>query len=732
MKQNNKEINTGSKAIANQALQKKQNGKSFPSASLIQLKEDPIQNLEEEETLQGKFNALQIGEKEEPLQGKFESDQKHENKVENKTGLPDNLKSGIENLSGLEISDVKVNYNSSKPAQLNAHAFAQGTDIHLAPGQEKHLPHEAWHTVQQKQGRVQPTTQMKENVNINDNESLENEATQMGKKASDLKPQSNISTVKSLAAPKATTQLVVTEDEISRRTAKPLNSQMKQTVRNQFLLNDHIKGFDKSSLKSSTPITTTNKEEVSAPSQEVIPTTPIKDETPEPSKEVSTPPSSSHDAVNLSTAEHEDVASMPGFSKILKGVSKSQAETDKHGDASILDKGSNAIKSTAAHGLAKAESGVEKAKTKGSSILENIKEGASGLFNKAKSFFGFGPKEAKQEIHEKPKNPDEPSTFQKIKETGAKVGGSALLEGGASLLKNTVGKVGDVGVEGVKSVQSGIAAKESHDLMNSREENIKGKEGSDRDLGSALAKETRNEHIGQALVSGGKVVKGVAGMVKTGLSAGTDTLIEGGVDLLKTAGKAAIKGGAEAFIGGKEKNAINDRKDLTLGESFAGKSKTEAENLNNYKAITAGKGELSEEDKKAAAKSRSSLFKEGFDRSAGYVENKQAAKKINSAQSMDNSNFSSKHNLAKESIQHSDNASQMRDNVNTGAHTLSPSDFKARGKDINTVKAIGDKLNKSDASFTSKLTENEELSHNRMATVSERIDAKKDELKDKL
>ena len=544
MKQNNKEINTGSKAIANQALQKKQNGKSFPSASLIQLKEDPIQNLEEEETLQGKFNALQIGEKEEPLQGKFESDQKHENKVENKTGLPDNLKSGIENLSGLEISDVKVNYNSSKPAQLNAHAFAQGTDIHLAPGQEKHLPHEAWHTVQQKQGRVQPTTQMKENVNINDNESLENEATQMGKKASDLKPQSNISTVKSLAAPKATTQLVVTEDEISRRTAKPLNSQMKQTVRNQFLLNDHIKGFDKSSLKSSTPITTTNKEEVSAPSQEVIPTTPIKDETPEPSKEVSTPPSSSHDAVNLSTAEHEDVASMPGFSKILKGVSKSQAETDKHGDASILDKGSNAIKSTAAHGLAKAESGVEKAKTKGSSILGNIKEGASGLFNKAKSFFGFGPKETKQEIHEKPKNPDEPSTFQKIKETGAKVGGSALLEGGASLLKNTVGKVGDVGVEGVKSVQSGIAAKESHDLMNSREENIKGKEGSDRDLGSALAKETRNEHIGQALVSGGKVVKGVAGMVKTGLSAGTDTLIEGGIDLLKTAGKAAIKGGA--------------------------------------------------------------------------------------------------------------------------------------------------------------------------------------------
>ncbi|MEM7041075.1 MAG: DUF4157 domain-containing protein [Bacteroidota bacterium] len=35
-----------------------------------------------------------------------------------------------------------------------AHAYDQGTDIHIGPGQEKHLPHEAWHVVQQKQGRV--------------------------------------------------------------------------------------------------------------------------------------------------------------------------------------------------------------------------------------------------------------------------------------------------------------------------------------------------------------------------------------------------------------------------------------------------------------------------------------------------------------------------------------------------------------------------------------------------
>ncbi|NRB39364.1 MAG: DUF4157 domain-containing protein [Pseudomonadales bacterium] len=102
---------------------------------------------------------------------------------ENHTGLPDNLKSGIENLSGYSMNDVNVHYNSAKPAQLQAHAYAQGSDIHLSAGQEKHLPHEAWHVVQQKQGRVKPTKQLKSKININDDSSLEKEADVMGEKA---------------------------------------------------------------------------------------------------------------------------------------------------------------------------------------------------------------------------------------------------------------------------------------------------------------------------------------------------------------------------------------------------------------------------------------------------------------------------------------------------------------------------------------------------------------------
>jgi hypothetical protein len=100
----------------------------------------------------------------------------------NTTGLPDNLKAGVENISGYSLDDVQVHYNSAKPAQLQAHAYAQGTDIHVAPGQEQHLPHEAWHVVQQKQGRVKPTVQLK-GIGVNDNLGLEHEADVMGAKS---------------------------------------------------------------------------------------------------------------------------------------------------------------------------------------------------------------------------------------------------------------------------------------------------------------------------------------------------------------------------------------------------------------------------------------------------------------------------------------------------------------------------------------------------------------------
>lgn len=113
--------------------------------------------------------------------------QKPLQKKENKTGLPDHLKSGIEQLSGHPMDDVKVHFNSGKPAQMQAHAYAQGTDIHIASGQEKHLAHEAWHVVQQKQGRVKPTKQLRSDVAVNDDAGLEREADVMGARALQMK-----------------------------------------------------------------------------------------------------------------------------------------------------------------------------------------------------------------------------------------------------------------------------------------------------------------------------------------------------------------------------------------------------------------------------------------------------------------------------------------------------------------------------------------------------------------
>jgi Domain of unknown function (DUF4157) len=97
----------------------------------------------------------------------------------NRTGLPDSLKSGLEGISGIDLSDVRVAYDSPRPATLNALAATEGSRIHLAPGQERHLAHEAWHVVQQKQGRV-GVTATDRGESFNDDRALEREADTMG------------------------------------------------------------------------------------------------------------------------------------------------------------------------------------------------------------------------------------------------------------------------------------------------------------------------------------------------------------------------------------------------------------------------------------------------------------------------------------------------------------------------------------------------------------------------
>ncbi len=133
--------------------------------------------------------AVPEEEEEEPvLQGKFDpSDAPAQ--AANRTGMPGPLKAGLEALSGMDLSGVRVHHNSSKPAQVDALAYTQGQNIHLGPGQEKHLPHEGWHAVQQMQGRVIPTMHAK-GVSLNDDADLEREADVMGERASQVRRES--------------------------------------------------------------------------------------------------------------------------------------------------------------------------------------------------------------------------------------------------------------------------------------------------------------------------------------------------------------------------------------------------------------------------------------------------------------------------------------------------------------------------------------------------------------
>lgn len=172
---------------AARTIQQKQDG----SGALQFVDNRPVNQLlqrvseEDEDTLQGKFETpVQRVEEDEDEASQMKADITVQQKPNN-TGLPDNLKAGVESLSGFSLNDVKVHYNSSQPATVQALAYTQGTDIHVAPGQEQHLPHEAWHVAQQMAGRVDPTTEVA-GMPVNDNASLEHEADVMGETANSL------------------------------------------------------------------------------------------------------------------------------------------------------------------------------------------------------------------------------------------------------------------------------------------------------------------------------------------------------------------------------------------------------------------------------------------------------------------------------------------------------------------------------------------------------------------
>jgi hypothetical protein len=98
------------------------------------------------------------------------------------------LRASFEARSGVSLSDVRVHRGSNEPAKFGALALARGDEVHLAEGQDAHLPHEVWHVVQQRQGRVGPTRH-ESGVAVNDDPALEREASRMAAGGSRVEPE---------------------------------------------------------------------------------------------------------------------------------------------------------------------------------------------------------------------------------------------------------------------------------------------------------------------------------------------------------------------------------------------------------------------------------------------------------------------------------------------------------------------------------------------------------------
>lgn len=99
---------------------------------------------------------------------------------ENRTGIPTQLKERMEQSTGLSFDDVRVHYNSALPARLDALAYTQRNQVEIGPGQERHLPHELGHVVQQKLGAVRANATHSSGVALNTDPALEHQADELG------------------------------------------------------------------------------------------------------------------------------------------------------------------------------------------------------------------------------------------------------------------------------------------------------------------------------------------------------------------------------------------------------------------------------------------------------------------------------------------------------------------------------------------------------------------------
>ncbi len=120
----------------------------------------------------------------------------------NTTLLPEEVQTKMENSFDQDFSNINIHQDSSSAQEINAKAYTQGADIHFAPGEynpaskegQELIGHELTHVVQQGQGRVGNGEIHGKGLEINQDASLEKEADDAGKLASEGK---NVEVMKS-------------------------------------------------------------------------------------------------------------------------------------------------------------------------------------------------------------------------------------------------------------------------------------------------------------------------------------------------------------------------------------------------------------------------------------------------------------------------------------------------------------------------------------------------------
>ncbi len=115
--------------------------------------------------------------------------------------MPMALQAKMEKSFGADFSEVNIHANSAAATRVGALAYAEGEDVHFAPGQydpqsskgQELIGHELTHVLQQREGKVHPSGE-RAGFSVNVDKKLEREADEGGKAAAENKLQHNRAT----------------------------------------------------------------------------------------------------------------------------------------------------------------------------------------------------------------------------------------------------------------------------------------------------------------------------------------------------------------------------------------------------------------------------------------------------------------------------------------------------------------------------------------------------------